>query len=147
MLENDKDFKAELNKLDKATAQKVAVAFVENVLPLADDERIGKVLNGVKNFDLDPEELISIARVAKKIRLENHARCGADADWKEQTTYHVSKAAFYAISLNKENAGTNVYQAAVSSRMARVSNSIVNPEDTVNETREQYRILEQYLSS
>ncbi|MEN8107244.1 MAG: hypothetical protein ABFS22_04480 [Pseudomonadota bacterium] len=144
---NDTEFRRQLEGLDYAR-QRAAARFIEHVLDLCDDERIGRVAKVAANPNASADELATALHSARAAAIDSHARCGADSDWKEQAGYFVARAATAAVSPEGQVAAGPAWQAAMSSRMAQTSMAIETPEDTAGQERlAQYRILSEFLNA
>ena len=147
-INNDAVFKNALMGLDPVDARIVGAHFVENVAPLADDQRLRRLVEVASTPEATQDELAASLKLAKTIMVDSYTRCGADGDWNEQAGYFVARAAAACLSpVEKGKPGGPAWQAAMSSRMARTSASIVSGDDTADETEQQYRMLDDFLSS
>ena len=141
-------FKQALEALDPTRQRLVAARFVENVLSLSDDPRIARAIATAANANAGEAELAEALRSAKVAAIDSHTRCGAECDWAESAGYFVARAAIAALSTKGKIPGGPAWQAAMSSRMARTSESIATGKDVSQETAlAQYRILSEFLSS
>jgi hypothetical protein len=141
-------FKQALESLD-ATAQRVVAArFVKDVLSLSDDPRIASAMAAGADAGASETSLADALRAAKAATIDSHTRCGAECDWAESAGYFVARAAVAALTPKGQIPGGPAWQAAMSSRMARTSESIATGTDVSQETAlAQYRILSEFLSS
>lgn len=147
-IHNDVVFKETLMGLDPVDARIVGAQFVENVVPLADDQRLRRLVEVASSPDATSDELEASLKMAKTIMVDTYTRCGADGDWNEQAGYFVARAAAACLSpIEKGKPGGPAWQAAVSSRMARTSATIVSGNDTTDETEQQYKMLDKFLSA
>jgi hypothetical protein len=145
---NETEFRRALEGLDAARQRAVAALFVKNVLPLCDDERIERVTNIAAREDAPEDHLTEALRTARIATTECHARCGAEGDWKAQAGYFVARAVVAALTPAGQIPGGQAWQAAMSSRMARTCESIASGRDLAGqESREQYRVLADFLNS
>jgi len=148
-ISNDQELKQALDRLDVTQQRVVGALFVENVLDLSNDERIGKAVKLALDPAADSDVLKSAQKSVTNAILESHARCGAEGDWKDQATYFVGRAAAACLMPKPRSTGKDpAWQAALSSRMARTSAAIDSdggmPEQ---ESAKQFQILSSYLNS
>jgi hypothetical protein len=147
-ISDDEEFRRQLTRLDQPSQRKLAARFLQNVLPLNNDERITRVAQVAAKPDVSRDELASALHAARIAAVESHNRCGAECDWREQAGYFVARAAVAAVSPMDQVAGGTAWQAAMTSRMARTCESIEAAEDTTGTERQyQYRILAEFLDS
>ena len=92
-ISNDQEFRAALDTLSTDRQRAVGALFVENVLQLSDDRRIGQAIAAARDSALSEEDLNAARRSAKAASLEAHTRCGADGEWSDQAGYFVARAA------------------------------------------------------
>jgi hypothetical protein len=147
-ISNDHEMKRALDKLD-ALQQRVAGAlFVQNVLDLASDDRIGKAIQVALNAGSDEADLKAALKTVNAAVLDGHTHCGAEGDWKEQANYFVARAASACLApqILKEGKAP-AWQAALSSRMARTSAAIDSDSAPEQENAKQFEILSAYLDN
>jgi hypothetical protein len=115
---------------------------------LCSDDRIARVIQVAGNSEASESELAEALKTARATTFDCHTRCGAEGDWSEQEGYFVARAATAALTPIGQMPGGPVWQAALSSRMAQTSRSIVTGDDTAGqESNQQYRILSEFLDS
>ncbi|MEJ2309608.1 MAG: hypothetical protein P8Z31_06560 [Gammaproteobacteria bacterium] len=147
-IQNDADFKEALLGLDPVDARVIGAKFVESVTPLADDQRLRRIVDVALTPDAMQDELAASLRTARSIMVDTYTRCGADGDWNEQAGYFVARAAVACLSpIEKGKPGGPAWQAAMSSRMARTSASIVSADEVESESGRQYSILSEFLNA
>jgi hypothetical protein len=145
---NDTEFRQALDGLDATRQRLVAARFVENILGLCTDERIARVLRVAGNSEATAGELAEALKTARATTFDCHTRCGSEGDWSEQAGYFVARAATAALTPIGQMPSGPAWQAALSSRMAQTSRSIVTGDDTAGkEATQQYRILSEFLDS
>lgn len=144
---NDSEFRTALEQLDATRQRLVAARFVGNVLTLSTDARVSSALAVAADADAPAGALADALRSVKAATIDCHARCGADGDWDAQAGYFVSRAAIAALTPPGQLPGGSAWQAAMSARMAQTSKSIVSGSATVQESEQQYRLLEDYLNA
>ena len=145
---NDTEFRAALDGLDPAQQRLVAARFVQNVVALCSDERIARVIQVAGNSEASESELAEALKTARATTFDCHTRCGSEGDWTEQEGYFVARAAVAALTPVGKMPSGPAWQAALSSRMAQTSRSIVTGDDTAGqEGNQQYRILSEFLDS
>jgi len=147
-MNNDAEFRKALDSLDPAQQRQLAVRFVENVLALCSDERIARVLRVAGNSEASEDELAEALKTARATTFDCHTRCGSEGDWAEQAGYFVARAATAALTPIGQMPSDPAWHAALSSRMAQTSQSIVSGDDTAGqEAGQQYRILSEFMNS
>jgi hypothetical protein len=147
-ISNDTEFRAALDGLDATRQRLVAARFVENVIALCSDERIARVIRVAGNSEASEGELAEALKTARATTFDCHTRCGSEGDWTEQEGYFVARAAGAALTPVGQMPSGPAWQAALSSRMAQTSRSIVTGDDTAGqEANQQYRILSEFLDS
>ena len=145
---DDTGFKQALQGLDHASQRLLAARFVESVMPLATDDRIGHVVAVAAGPDAGETELTEVLHSARAATLACHTRCGSEGDWKEQAGYFVARAATAAVTPEGRQAGGPAWQAAMSARMAQTARSIDTDEDCAGQERlSQYSLLSDFLNS
>ncbi len=146
-INNDAEFKVALNGLDIHQQRRVAVAFVESVLPLCPDNRVSAALGMVKRAGVGDAELAAAYREANSARVELFTQCGKEADWPAQAGHFVAKAALCCVK--PDQPGSNLaWEAAMAARLARTCETVAEGAGTENrEAENQYRILYDLLNS
>ena len=145
---NDTEFRKALDALDATQQRLVAARFVENVVALCSDQRIARVLKVAGDSGASEGELADALKTARATTFDCHTRCGSEGDWSEQAGYFVARAANAALTPVGQMSSGPAWQAAMSSRMAQTSRSIVSGDDTAGqESNQQYRILSEFLDS
>ncbi|MBT3197778.1 MAG: hypothetical protein HN842_10650 [Gammaproteobacteria bacterium] len=147
MISNDSQFREILGELGLQEQRRVAALFVDNVLPLSDDQRLLQIVTSLKE-GLPEEALSAPFKEAKATSLEAHTRCGTEGDWDEQAAYFVARATQASVEPQLRSGGKNpAWRAAMQSRMARTCLASESDEDSHNsETTAQYIILNNYLN-
>ena len=147
-ISNDATFREALLELGSADARIIGAKFVESVAPLADDQRLRRIVDVASSREATDEELEASRKLARSIMVDTYTRCGADGDWNEQAGYFVARAAAACLSpVEKGKPGGPAWQAAMSSRMARTSAAINAADGAESESDRQYRILSDYLET
>jgi hypothetical protein len=145
---NDAEFRKMLDGLDATGQRLVAARFVENVVALCSDKRIARVISVAASNESSEDELAEALKTARATTFDCHTRCGSEGDWSEQAGYFVARAATAALTPVGQMPSGPAWQAALSSRMAQTSKSIVTGDDTAGlEAVQQYRILSEFLDS
>jgi hypothetical protein len=145
---DDAGFKQALRGLDYTSQRQLAARFVENVMPLATDDRVAHVVAVAGKADAGEAELADALHSARAATLACHTRCGSEGDWKEQAGYFVARAATAAVTPEGRQAGGPAWQAAMSARMAQTARSIDTDEDCAGQERlSQYSLLSDFLNS
>jgi len=147
-ISNDAEFRKVLDGLEPVRQRQVAARFVENVLVLCSDERLASVLRIAASSESSQEELAEALKTARATTFACHTRCGSEGDWSEQAGYFVARAATAALTPIGQMPSGPAWQAALSSRMAQTSQSIVSGDDIAGqESNQQYQILSEFLDS
>lgn len=147
---NDLEFRRALDSLDIPQQRMLGAEFVNSVLPLCEDPRVGRALEEALRTDVSEKELASALKAAKGAAIDSHTRCGADGNWSAQAGYFVARAASAVVAPEGQGkAGGPAWQAAMNSRMARTCESIDSGDESAasDEGEAQYRLLEQFLNS
>jgi len=149
-ISNDADFRRVLQGLGSLQQRQVAARFVEHVLALSGDDRLGRVIKTIADKDASEDELASALKSAKAATFDSHARCGAEGHWSEQAGYFAARAAVAAGTPPAQSRlGGPAWQAAMSARMAHTSMLI--DDDSSQQTAHtecewQYQSLSDYLN-
>ena len=148
-ISNDIEFKKALLALDAVQQRIVAASFVEHVLPLSDDKRLGQAVSVAADGNASADDIANALKSAKAATIDSHNRCGAECNWTEQAGYFVARATVAALTPPEQTASASpAWQAAMSSRMARTSvliDSEPGEQETHSENEWQYDILSNYL--
>ena len=148
-ISNDAQMREAIAGLDIPRQRALAARFIENVLALTDDERVGRAIATAAKPDADEDQLSSALRGVKAAALDAHARCGSDGEWNDQAGYFVARAAEAAVAPQVRSHGRGpAWQAALNCRMARTAEATETDEDAHgSESQAQYRILNDFLHS
>ena len=145
---DDTGFKQALQGLDLTEQCQLAARFIENVMSLATDDRIGHVVAVAGKPDAGDAKLAEVLHSARAATMTCHTRCGSEWDWKEQAGYFVARAATAALTPQGKQSGSPAWQAAMSARMAQTARSIDTDEDCAGQERlSQYSQLSDFLNS
>ena len=147
-ISNEKDFRQTISQLEFDRQRELAGMFVNNVISLSTDDRVGRVLQVALNLEASDDEVSAAQKTAKAATVDCHTRCGSEGDWKEQAGYFVARAATSALMAEPQiRAGGPAWQAAMSCRMARTSELIDSESGSdSDEIEQQYQILTDYLN-
>jgi len=149
-INNDADFRQALHALDSLQQRKVAATFVEHVLHLSADKRLGRVLKTAADTDASADELSNSLKSARAATFDSHTRCGSEGHWSDQAGYFVARAAVAAsTSPAQSRAGGPAWQAAMSARMAHTSmliDDVDGQQSAGTECEWQYRSLSDFLN-
>ncbi|MCS6786325.1 MAG: hypothetical protein NZ524_04730 [Thiobacillaceae bacterium] len=144
-IRNDQDFKTALSKLGAVQQRLVAARFAENVLDLCEDMRVTAAINAARRPDVSEAELAVVFQAAKAACVETYTRCGQEADWRNQASHFVAKAALACVSPPDRTAEL-AWGVAMNARMARTCETIANGQGTEHrEAEQQYRILAEFM--
>lgn len=148
---NDKEFRVSLASLEPLQQRELAVVFVNHVLRLCEDKRLGRVMKVAADSDASAEELAAALKTAHAVTFDSHARCGAEGNWSDQAGYFVARAAVAATTpVTQSRAGGPAWQAAMSARMAHTTNlidDVGNTQSAHAECEWQYQALSDYLKA
>jgi hypothetical protein len=149
-IHSDAEFKAALAELSSQQQRAVGRLFVENVLALSDNPKVGKALGTGDPGDLTAEDIAEGFRAAKSAAIESYTLCGHEGDWLKQASHFVAAAA--AACLTPSDQATQckdlAWSTAMNARMARVCENVAQGKGTdESETQKQYAILEGYLQT
>jgi len=148
---NDEEFRDALHSLDATQQRIVAGMFVEHVLPLSNDERLGRVVKTAMDKGASQDELSSALKSARATTMDLHTRCGSEGNWTDQASYFVGRAAIAAVTPQAQSkSGNPAWAAAMSCRMAQTS-ILIDDEtseiSTHSENEWQYDVLTKFLNS
>ncbi len=151
LINNEADFKRELEALEPARQRQVAAMFVEHVLPLSNDKRLDRVVRTAADLESTREECSAALRSAMAATFDSHAVCGAEGHWSDQAGYFVARAAVAAVTAPENSrVGGPAWQAAMSARMAHTS-MLIDDESGQHsahtECEWQYQALSDYLNA
>jgi len=149
-INNDKEFKQALQKLDATQQRTVAALFIEHVLPLSNNDRVQHAVKTAANPDASQDEISDALKSAKAATIDCATRCGAEGNWTDQAGYFVARAAVAALTPQAQtSSGSPAWQAALSCRMAQTSIQIDDDADesAYSENEWQYGALSDYLQS
>lgn len=145
---NDTEFKQTLEGLDDTQQRVIAARFVEHVLPLSNDKRLGNIVKVATDIDATDTEISDALKSARAATFDSHARCGSEGHWTDQAGYFVARAAAAAVTPQVQSkSGGPAWQAALSIRMAQTCVLIDSDDVTPVGNEWQYDILTNYLNS
>lgn len=70
--ELNRKIKDALNALSLADQRRIGARFIENVLDLADDARLGRVVESLMQPEITPEDLLKAHQTARSVYVETH---------------------------------------------------------------------------
>jgi hypothetical protein len=150
-IDNEADFKRELESLSPDRQRQVAALFVQHVLPLSHDKRLVRVVKTAADLDASREELTAALRSAMAVTFDSHAVCGAEGHWSDQAGYFVARAAVAATTAPEHSrVGGTAWQAAMSARMAYTSmliDDVTQQHSAHTECEWQWQALSDYLNA
>jgi hypothetical protein len=148
-IRSDHEMKSILDGLDDRQQRLVGGRFVEQVMDLCLDPRIQHSLHLALDPEVSPPQIKALQKTVAQAILDGHARCGAEGDWQEQSSYFVARALGACLSPRVRKEGkAPAWQAALSCRMARTSAAIDQDSDSpLLENTKQYDILSSYLDN
>lgn len=145
---NDAEFRAALGTLSGAQQRRLAMQFVDAVLPVAEDAKLKKVAEEARAAG-DEAAQAEVQKAARRVVLDCHTRCGAEGDWKAQADYFIARALIEAIAPpEKGKPGNAAWQAAMAARMVRTCRAIDAGDDAADSERQrQYDIASNFLAT
>lgn len=150
-INNEADFKQQLESLSPDRQRQVAALFVEHVLPLSSDKRLERVVKTAADLEASKEELAAALRSAMAVTFDSHAVCGAEGHWSDQAGYFVARAAVAATTVPEHSrVGGPAWQAAMSARMAYTSmliDDVTDQHSAHTECEWQWQALSDYLNA
>ncbi len=90
---NDIELRAVLKDLDHTQRRVLGAKLVASVLSLSKESRVEGVIHKAMQKDVSEDELADASSSLKRTMIESSTRCGADANWLEQSSYFVLRAA------------------------------------------------------
>jgi hypothetical protein len=142
-ISNETEFKAALKALTPMQQRQVGTQFVENVLSLATNTKLTKLLLLAQKEDIEPDELAQAYQDANYLAVKTYTVCGADGDWMNQAKHFVAAAC--AACLKPE---TSAWTVAMNCRLARVCDGIAQLKDLgEQEIIAEYQILQNFLNN
>jgi hypothetical protein len=143
-ISNDREFKAALAKLGDVQRRQVAAHFVQQVFDLSNDPRVKAALDLAGRADASAAELSVAAAGVNTARVESFTQCGRDTDWHSQASHFVARAAQECVKPEVDL--SDLWEAAMQSRMARICKALAAGEGTKDREAEvQYQALETIL--
>lgn len=149
-IHSDSDFKATLSKLSSQQQRAVGRRFVENVLDLSDNPKVGRALRSGDPAELSDDDIAEGFRVARTAAVESYTLCGHEGDWLKQASHFVAAAAAACLTPGEQTTQCKdlAWSTAMNARMARVCETVAQGKGTdESETQKQYAILESYLQT
>lgn len=149
-IRSDTEFKNALSALSLDQQRRIAKRFVERVMDLADNPKIGKCLAIADEADIPARELSDNFTAAKSAAIESYTLCGREADWSRQASHFVAAAtaACLAPPDQSEQCRNLAWTTAMNARMARVcANVAAGSEPDDSETTGQYALLTDFLKT
>lgn len=147
-IENNDQFREALKSLNAVEKRIVGALFVLNVESLTTDDRVDEAIEEVQDPNASEEKLEELFKRLKRIFINNSARCGADADWGEQASHFVTRAAYAVIPVDgKEPDFDSLWLVVQNCRIARSCALISVNDDSPNpEAETQFHILNEFLA-
>lgn len=149
-ISDEKTFKSTLDGLDLPQQRYVGALFVDNVLPLSQDQRLDSVLSAAKRADITDDELLAMYHAGKSAVVDSYTQCGREVDWQCQAGHFVAQAAVACVALagSSDKPENPAWNAAMHARMARTCECIAHGQSTEKcEIEAQYGILNKYLAA
>jgi len=146
---DDAGLKSAFKELNPIQHRIVGALFVQNVLPLTNDERVKRAIEKAQDPLTENDELSDMFSSIKRAMIDSSTRCGADADWDEQASHFVIRAANTVVTPNaQKDTANSMWQVAQSCRMARSCSLIASADDSENpESETQYQIVNKFLEN
>lgn len=149
-ISSDTEFKAALSRLAIPQQRAVGRLFVDSVLNLSDDPRVGKALGSGNAAELSNDDIAAGFRSAKSAAIDSYTLCGHEGDWLKQASHFVAAAAAACLTPadQAEQCPDVAWSTAMNARMARVCEAVAQGKGTdESETGKQYAILQSYLET
>jgi hypothetical protein len=149
-INNDKQLRAQLDKLDLVQQRKLALQFVKSVINLSHDERIYKAVQLVDKDNYSAEDLTHAYKQLKSITISTYTDCGSEPDWNEQAEHFVAAAAMACLAPESQlpQGKSLIWKTAIQARMARNCQMIeCDSGDIDNEAANQYKLTEEFLTT
>jgi hypothetical protein len=150
-ISNDHDLRDALSALSADQQRFLGARFVQSVLRLSTESRVGRAVETALDAEAGDDELEDAFRAAKSHATKTYAECGRDTNWLAQADHFVAAAAVAALtpeSLMPEKGSNRAWKAAVQARMAVNCASMEEEAGaTESEMERQYRIAEDFLGS
>jgi hypothetical protein len=146
-INNDRDLRVTIARLDLAQQRVLAGRFVESVISLTGNERLHRAAAVAADPERSSEDMIDAFKSARAIAVETYTACGRDADWMGQAEHFVAAACVGALMPEDQiGKGTNpAWKAAMQARMAKNCEMIESGEGGVdNEAQRQYAIAVEF---
>lgn len=136
-------------ELDSTQNRLVGALLVQNVLPLTTDDRVKRAIEKALDPQASDDELSDMFKSLKRAMIDSSTRCGADADWDEQASHFVTRAASTVVTPKAQRDSVDpLWQIVQSCRMARSCSLIASNDDSDNpESESQYQIVNKFLTN
>lgn len=147
-ISNDIELRGVLKDLDHTQRRVLGAKLVASVLSLSKESRVEGVIHKAILKDVSDDELADASSSLKRTMIESSTRCGADANWLEQSSYFVLRAANAVVTPGSLSESVDpLWQVVQGCRMARSCALIAADDDSDNpETELQYYIVNEFLS-
>ena len=146
---SDTDLRNTFKQLDLAKNRIVGALLVKNVLPLTTENRVKSAIDKALEHSVTDDELSDMVKSLKRAMIDSSSRCGADADWDEQASHFVIRAASKVVTPKAQRDSVDpLWQIVQSCRMARSCSLIGSNDDSDNpESESQYQIVTEFLTN
>lgn len=149
-IQSDAELRAALSGMEPAQQRSIAKRFVENVIDLSDNPKVGQALLVIDDPEATEAMLGEPFKAAKSAAIDAYTLCGRDADWLRQAGHFVAAAAAVCLCPQPAEEAANrelAWETAMNTRMARNCEKIAHgKESDDSEAQAQYRILSGFLS-
>ncbi len=141
-INNETEFKKALDGLTPMQQRQVGILFVEHVLSLATEIKLGQLLQLAQKKEIEADELNKACQEANAIAVKTYTFCGENADWIKQAGHFVGVACTACLKPK-----VNSWSVAMNCRMALVCKGIAQLKDdrSIQEAIAQYQIMQEFL--
>ncbi len=148
-ISDDAGIRNNLKGLNFTQKRLVGALLVQNVLPLTTDDRVKRAIKKALDAEVSDDELSDMFKSLKRVMIDSSTRCGADADWDEQASHFVIRAASAVMTtIDQSDSVDTLWQIVQSCRMARSCSLIASNDDSDNpESESQYQIVNKFLTN
>ena len=145
---SDTDLRSAFKQLDATQNRLIGALLVQNVLALTTDDRVKRAIEKALDVKASDDELSDMFKSLKRAMIDSSTRCGADADWDEQASHFVLRAASTVVTPKAQRDSVDpLWQIVQSCRMARSCALIATNDDSDNpESEFQYQIVNKFLT-
>lgn len=147
-ISDETSFQKALNELSRSEQRQLGALFVQAVLDLLDDPRIGSAIKCAQNPETPAEEMLVAHNRVKSLEIETYTSCGSKVDWHSMAAHHVASAGVRCVAPESTlMADDNIaFHAAMNCRLARNCATLAEGgEERCSEIEKQYQLLGEFL--